>query len=188
MVLDIPAGKIARPIITVEDGASIVDASKIMAENERGSIVVTRKGMTVGFLTERDVLKKVVAKSLNPATTRVKDVMTTSPITIGKDKPLREAVDLMNRKGVRRMLVTEKGKIVGVFTQRDILMHMRLCSYCGKEIKSVLETTEPEAFVECECGSRYHKTCAETVVNCVSCSRTLVTNVIYPEPSETLPG
>jgi CBS domain-containing protein len=94
----------------------------------------------------------------------------------------------MNRKGVRRMLVTEKGKIVGIFTLRDVMKHTRLCSYCGKEIKSVLETTEPEAFVECECGSRYHKTCAETVVNCVSCSRTLVTNVVYPEPSETLPG
>jgi CBS domain-containing protein len=188
MALDIPAGKIARPIITIEEGASVVEASKVMVKNDRGSIVVTRKGETVGFLTERDVLKSVVAKSLNPALTKVSDVMTSSPITVDKDKPLSEAVDLMNRKGVRRMLVTENGKIVGVFTLRDIVRHMRVCAYCGKEIRSVLETTEPEAYVECECGSRYHKKCAETVVNCVSCSRTIVTNVVYPEPSETFAG
>jgi CBS domain-containing protein len=188
VVLDMPAGKIARPIITIEGGATVVEACRVMVKNDRGSIVVTREGETIGFLTERDVLKKVVAESLNPATTKVKDVMTSTPITIDKDKPLREAIDLMNRKGVRRMLITEKGKIVGVFTLRDVVRHTRICAYCGKVIKSVLESTEPEAYIECECGSKYHKKCAETVVNCISCSRTLVMNVVYPEPSETFAG
>jgi CBS domain-containing protein len=188
VVLDIPAGKIARPIITIEEEASVVDASRVMVDNNRGSVVITRKGETVGILTEKDVLKKVVAKSLNPASVKVKDVMTSSPVTVDKEKPLREAIDLMNRKDVRRMLITEKGKIVGIFTMRDIVKYTRICAYCGKEIRSVLETKEPEAYVECECGSRYHKNCAETVVNCVSCSKTIVTHVVYPEPSETFAG
>jgi CBS domain-containing protein len=188
MALDLPAGRIARPIITIDEQSTIVDASKKMTRNDRGSIVATRKGATVGFLTERDVMKRVVAKSLSPRSIRVKDVMTKAPISIDKDKPLREAIDLMNRKGVRRMLVTDNGKIVGVFTLRDIVRYMRICVQCGKEIKSVLETSTPDLFIECECGSRYHKACAETVVNCVTCARTLVTNVVYPEPSETLSG
>jgi CBS domain-containing protein len=188
MVLDVQAGKIARPIITIGEEASIVEAARKMVENERGSVVVTRRGETVGFLTERDMLKKVVAKALNPASVKVKDVMTQSPVTIEKDRPLREAIDLMNRKKVRRMLLTERGKIVGVFTLRDIVRHMRSCAYCGKEIKSVLETTEPDSYVECECGSMYHKKCTETVVHCVVCSKTLVTHVVYPEPSETFGG
>ncbi len=188
MVLDVPAGKIARPIITIEEDAPIVDASKVMVKNNRGSIVITRKGATVGFLTERDVMQRVVAKALDPASTKVKDVMTPTPVTIEGARPLREAIDLMNRKKVRRMLVTEDGKIVGIFTLRDIVRHMRSCAYCGKEIRSVLETTEPEAYVECECGSRYHKKCSETVVNCVVCSKTMVASVVYPEPSETFGG
>jgi len=159
-----------------------------MANDNRGSIVATRGGESVGILTERDVMKKVVAKSLNPSSTKVKDVMTPSPVTIDGDRPLREAIDLMNRKGLRRMLVTEKGRVVGIFTLRDIVKHTRICMYCGKEIKSILETAEPDAYIECQCGSRYHKKCTETVVNCVSCSRTLVTNVVYPEPSETFGG
>jgi signal-transduction protein with cAMP-binding, CBS, and nucleotidyltransferase domain len=188
MALDLPAGRIARPIITIDENASIIDASKAMVDKNRGSVVVTSKGEAVGILTERDVMKRVVAKSLDPASVKAKDVMTKSPLTIDKDKPLREAVDLMNRKGLRRMLVTEQGKIIGIFTLRDIVKHTRMCVYCGKEIKSIMETAEPDAFVECECGSRYHKNCAETVVNCVSCSRTIVSNVINAEPSDTFGG
>ena len=188
MVLDSPTGTIARPIITIDEDASVTEAAKVMADNNRGSVVVTRKAMPVGILTERDVLKRVVAASHNPGSVKVKNVMTASPVTIDKDKPLREAIDLMNRRGLRRMLVTDNGKITGIFTLRDIVSHTRICVHCGKEIKSILETTEPDAYIECECGSRYHKNCAETVVNCVTCSRTLVTHVIYPEPSETFGG
>jgi len=188
LALDMPAGRIARPIITIDEDASVIDASKMMVESNRGSVVVVSHGETVGILTERDVLKRVVAKSLDPRTTKVKLVMTSPPVTMEKDRPLREAIDFMNRKGVRRMLLTEKGRIVGVFTLRDIVKHTRICLYCGKEIKSIIETTTPDAFVECECGSRYHKKCAETVVNCVSCSRTIVSNVINAEPSDTFGG
>jgi len=188
MVLDVPSGSIARPIITIDENASVLEASKSIVSNNRGSIVVTRKGDSVGILTERDIMKRVVAKSLNPATTKVKEVMTSSPLTIEKDRPLREAIDLMNRRGMRRMLVTEKGRIVGVFTLRDIVRHTRMCLYCGKQIRSILDVTGPEAYVECDCGSRYHKKCSEIVVNCVDCSRTLVANVVYPEPSETFSG
>jgi CBS domain-containing protein len=188
MVLDVPAGSIARPIITIDENATVFEASKSMVGNNRGSVVVTRAGASVGILTERDILKRVVAKSLNPATTRVKDVMTASPLTIDRSKSLREAIEMMNRRGTRRMLVTEEGRITGVFTLRDILKQTRLCMYCGKPIKSVLDSAEPEAYVECECGSRYHKKCCETVVNCVSCSRTMVANVVYPDPSETFSG
>ena len=188
MVLDVPVASIARPIITIDEEASVTDASKMMVDNNRGSVVVTRKGSPVGILTERDVLTKVVAKSMDPVSTRAKQVMTSSLVTVEKDRPLREAIDLMNRKRLRRMLVSEKGKIVGIFTLRDIVNHARICAYCGKEIKSALDSTEPDAFTECECGSRYHKRCAETVVNCVNCSRTLVAAVINPEPSDTTGG
>ena len=189
MVYDLPAGNVARrELIDVAEDSSVLEAAKLMVQEKRGSVVVTRSGERIGILTERDLLKKVTAKGLDPASTKVKDVMTSPPVTISHEKPLREAIDLMNRKGVRRMLVTEDGKIVGIFTLRDIMKHVRVCAYCGKEITSVLESQEPEPYIECECGSRYHKMCSGTVVNCVNCSRSLVTNVIYPEPSETFSG
>lgn len=189
MVLDVPAGTIARRELIVIDGnRSVVEAAKLMVEKKRGSILVTREGEIVGILTERDILRKVVSKSLDAGSTKAKDVMTSPPVTIEEARPLGEAIDLMNRKGIRRMLVTDRGKIVGIFTLRDIVKHTRICLHCGKEIRSILESKEPEPYIECECGSRYHKKCAETVVYCVSCARTLISSVIYPEPSETFAG
>ncbi len=189
MVLDLPAGSIARrDLITIDESGSVHEAARIMTEKARGSILVTRDGIPIGILTERDILKKVVAKSLDSNSTKAGDVMSSPPVTVEAKKPLREAIDLMVRKGLRRMLVTENGRIVGIFTMRDIVKHTRICLHCGKEIMSILESRTPDPFIECECGSRYHTKCAETVVNCVSCSRTLVTNVIYPEPSETFSG
>jgi signal-transduction protein with cAMP-binding, CBS, and nucleotidyltransferase domain len=189
MVFDHPTGTVARRnLVDVDENSSVLEASKRMVQEERGSVVVTRKGERIGILTERDLLKKVVAKGLAPGSTKVKDVMTSPPVSIDQTRPLREAIDLMNRKGVRRMLVTDNGKVVGIFTLRDILRHLRICAYCGKTIGSIIDSEKPEPFIECECGCRYHKRCSETVVNCVNCSRTLVTNVIYPEPAETFSG
>lgn len=188
MVLDVPAGMIARPIVTIDEGATVLQAAKAMASSNRGSIIAMKGGKSVGILTERDILKKVVAMSLDPAKTKVGDAMTSPLITIDKASPLREAIDLMNRKGLRRMLVTDGGTVVGIFTLRDIVRHSRMCMYCGKEIKSELDAAEPDSYIDCKCGARYHTRCAETVVHCVSCSTTLVLGVTYPEPSETFSG
>lgn len=188
MVLDLPASRIARPIVTIDADDTVYQAVKKMVDNNRGSIVVTKNGKTVGVMTERDVMKRVVAKSLDPGSTKTKDVMTSDLITFEGSKPLREAIDLMNRKSLRRILVTEKGDVIGIFTLRDIIKHTRVCMYCGKEINSILESPNPDPYIECQCGSRYHTKCAEVVVHCTTCSRTLVTNVIYPHPSDTTAG
>jgi CBS domain-containing protein len=189
VVLDVPAGTIARRnLITVDENGSVLEAARLMKDNNRGSVLATRSGEPIGILTERDILRKVVANNLGAASTKVKDVMTSPPTTIDRSRPLREAIDLMVRKGLRRMLVTEDGRIVGIFTMRDVLKHTRTCQHCGKEIRSILESQTPDPFIECECGSRYHTKCAETVVNCVACGRTIVTNVIYPEPADTSGG
>jgi signal-transduction protein with cAMP-binding, CBS, and nucleotidyltransferase domain len=189
MALDLPAGKIARrQLVDVDEESTVLEAATRMVKEGRGSVIATRAGQRVGILTERDLLRKVVARGLDPRSTKVKDVMTSPPVSIDHARSLREAIDLMNRKGVRRMLITEDGKIVGIFTLRDILKHSRVCAHCGKEIRSIMDSQEPEPYIECECGARYHKKCLEAVVNCVNCSRTLVTNVVYPEPSETFGG
>ncbi len=188
-MLDLPAGSIARrELVLVDEDSPVLDAARMMVEKNRGSVLAARSGEPVGIITERDILRKVVAKSLDPKSTKVKDVMTSPPTTIDYNRPLREAIELMVKKGLRRMLVTENGKIVGIFTMRDIVKQTRTCLHCGKEIMSILESQTPDPFIECECGSRYHTKCAETVVNCISCSKTLVTSVVYPEPSETFSG
>lgn len=189
-MLDVKVGDIAKKkLITIEEGATVASATKVMAEKNIGSIVITHERTPVGIVTERDLVRKILAAGLNPTTTKVNEIMTPHPIAIEEDRTLSEAIDLMTRKSIRRMLVTKNGEITSIFTQRDILSLSRICLYCGKEIRSVLEYGKgADRYIECECGSRYHNKCANSVVHCVDCSRTLVSNVTYPEPSETMSG
>ena len=189
-MLDVKVGEITKKnLITIEEGASVASASKIMAERNIGSIIVTSDKRPVGIATERDLVRKILAAGRDPESTRMSEIMTPHPITIDEDRTLSEAIDLMSRKKIRRMLVTKDGEITGIFTQRDILGLSRLCLYCGKDIRSVLEYgSGADRYIECECGSRYHTRCANSVVHCVDCSKTIVANVTYPEPSETMSG
>ncbi|MCS7142510.1 MAG: CBS domain-containing protein [Aigarchaeota archaeon] len=190
MLKEIKVGDITvRNPITIDELSTVLSAAKSMDEHNIGSLVVTRNGEPVSIVTERDLLRKVLAQGRDPNRTLVKEVMSESPITVDSEKSLEEAVELMNKKRVRRLLVTERGRITGILTQRDIVGLNRLCRHCGSEIIPPLESLGvKEPYVECTCGDRYHLNCARSVVYCLDCSQKIVTEVIYPEPSETMSG
>jgi len=182
---------VRSPLYTVDVTAKVVEAAKLMAEKRISGVVVTENGKPVGIVTERDIVSRVVAKNLDPSKTPVKNVMSSPLITVDINTNLIEAVDLMNRKKVRRIVVTENNEVVGIFTVRDVLALNRICSYCGKEAKTFPLTSEPahkEVLVECSCGAVYHMDCAKIIVYCVHCSQKLVTEVYYPAPEETFAG
>jgi CBS domain-containing protein len=189
-MLEIKVGEITkRNLITIEEDAPVISAVRLMVDRNIGSVVVVSNKRPVGIVTERDLVKKILGAERSSESTKVREIMTSNPIVIEQDRPLGEAIDLMSRKKIRRLLVTNGGEIVGIFTQRDILSLNRLCLHCGKEIKSIQEYGQmAEPYTECQCGSRYHVTCANRVVHCADCSRSLVANIIYPEPSETMSG
>ncbi|MEM2992414.1 MAG: CBS domain-containing protein, partial [Candidatus Caldarchaeum sp.] len=119
---------VKSPIISIEEDSSVVEAAKVMAEKKISGIVITNKGKPVGLVTERDVVSKVVAAGKDPSQTTVKEVMSKPLITIDIEATLLEAVDLMNRKKVRRLLVTRDDEIIGLFTIRDVLALSRICA------------------------------------------------------------
>jgi len=190
MDFNIKVGNIARrQFLTINEEASAESAATLMRDRNVGSLVVTRENLPVGIVTERDMLRKIVAEARDPRSVKVSAIMTSSLVCIEHDQPLSQAIDLMNRRRVRRMLVTENGKLIGIFTQRDILGLNSVCLHCGKEIVSALEAgAAAQAYVQCSCGARYHSDCAHKIIHCVDCAKALVMNVIYPEPSDTMGG
>src|SRR5690606_26322436 len=71
----------ARSLHTVESGASVLEAARVMNDHKIGSVVVVHGGRMVGILTERDILTRVVARQSDPSLTRVADVMTRRVLT-----------------------------------------------------------------------------------------------------------
>jgi predicted transcriptional regulator len=110
-----------KKIISVENNVSVFEAVSVMVNNDVGSVVVTQDGSPVGIITERDILKKCCNKELWSKDLKVEDFMSSPLITIEADKSLGEAALLMSDKEIRRLLVTEKGDIIGIITEKDVL-------------------------------------------------------------------
>jgi CBS domain-containing protein len=76
----------------------------------------------LGIVTERDLMTRLVAKSLDPANTTVADIMTRSPFCVTPETKVADAVLIMIERGFRHLpIVTDANKILGVFSVRDAL-------------------------------------------------------------------
>ncbi len=109
---------------SVREAESVLDALKIMAEKNTGSVLVLdASGKLTGIFSERDYARKVVLHGKRSATTRVGDVMTRDPITVTSDTSIHECMTLMTENRVRHLPVTQgdSGALIGVISIGDIV-------------------------------------------------------------------
>ena len=109
-----------KDIVSTQGTGRVNDAMNLMVEKNIGSVVVKEDGEIVGIVTERDVLKKCCPQAECNIMT-AKDVMSSPLVTIDGGAALGEAAELMAEKRIRRLLVTEGGKICGIITERDVM-------------------------------------------------------------------
>ena len=122
METEIPVRDImTRPVITADADLDILGAAKKMGSANVGCLIIVSGDKPTGILTERDLVKKVVALGIDPRTLKVADIMSSPVVTIEPDASLREAAALMLRSGVKRLPVIFKGKLVGIITDTDLV-------------------------------------------------------------------
>ena len=107
-------------VISVSPTATVQDAVLTMNEHGIGCTVVTEDGTLVGIFTERDILRRVVAPGLDPKTTLVKSVMTSSVRTVTPSTSIDEVMSLMFEKKIRHIPVEEGGRIVTLISIGDV--------------------------------------------------------------------
>jgi CBS domain-containing protein len=111
-----------RHIVSAGPGATVHNAACVMTQAGCGSIlIIDSAGALLGILTERDLMTRVLAKALNPATTLVTQVMTPRPQCVGPEMKVADAVLIMIERGFRHLPVVSGNKILGVFSARDAL-------------------------------------------------------------------
>ena len=122
MVITLTVRSIANPkIISLNGQESVKDAADLMAKHEIDSVLVTQSGKYVGIVTERDLVRKVTQKALDPTSVSLKDIMSEPLTTIDANAGLGEATALMATRKIRRLLtVDDDGNFLGIFTQRDL--------------------------------------------------------------------
>jgi len=108
-------------VASVQPETNVLDAAKAMNEAHVGSLVVLDgNGGLLGIFTERDVLRRVVAKSLDPEQTAVGDVMTKNVHTAPPETPLDDLRTLMREKHIRHVPIVADGKLAGMISIGDL--------------------------------------------------------------------
>ena len=112
----------SSPVFTVDEEEVANKAAAMMEKDDLGCVIVSNKaGKSIGIITERDLVIRVVAKNLMPDTMKAKDIMTTPLVTIEPDATISDAARRMTRLDIRRLGVMYKGNMVGIISSKDIL-------------------------------------------------------------------
>ena len=111
----------SKSVMAVELNVSAKDCAKAMAKRGVSCAVVTQSGSAIGIVTERDLVSKVMAESIDAKSVLVRDIMSTPLITVAPDVPLTDAAGLMAQYRVRRLVVVDgTGALAGIVTTGDI--------------------------------------------------------------------
>lgn len=110
------------PVITVEKGISIVEASKIMSLHKTGSLVVTEDGKITGILTAKTLVHKFLPDALNfGLNAKICDFVDRDVIKVPKEYPLVEVLGEMQAKNKEYALIVKNEKLIGIISNKDIL-------------------------------------------------------------------
>jgi CBS domain-containing protein len=111
-----------KHVVDIEPDASVADAIEKMKQWNVSSLLVQRKGQTDtwGFMSQTDIIEKVIAAGLDPEKVEVHRIMTKPVITVPPNCSLQDCAALMSRADIRRVLVFDGQDIVGIVSSSDI--------------------------------------------------------------------
>jgi CBS domain-containing protein len=112
-----------RSAIGIEPDRTVAHAAQLMEQAGVGALVVLDGSSVVGMVTDRDLVRRALARGL-PADARIDAVMTTPVVTVDADADLQDAFRLFGTSAVRRIPVVRDGRFVGMFTIDDALVAM----------------------------------------------------------------
>ncbi|NIU83279.1 MAG: CBS domain-containing protein [Candidatus Thorarchaeota archaeon] len=125
-----------KDVITLGARATVSEAVKLMNENKIGCLVVIHNENPIGIITERDMLKRVLLEARDPDTTKVSQIMTT-PLVVGNPRmDIQEAVSLMTGEKIKKLPITEDGKLVGMITLTDLARSIAYLEHLFKRMRN----------------------------------------------------
>jgi CBS domain-containing protein len=120
-------------VVTVEPSVTVKKAVELMNLHDIGCLIVVHSEKPVGIITERDMLKRIIHKSRNPARTRAVDVMSKPLVTASPDMRVGDAAKLMLERNVKKLPVVENGRLVGLASITDLLRSEGVTEFLNKE-------------------------------------------------------
>ena len=108
-------------IITADADTLVIDAARLMAAEDVGSLLITRADVLAGLVTRREIVGAQLLSKESFQSLCVKDIMTTPVVTIGPEADIGQAISLINQTGYRYIPVIEGHDIIGLLATTDII-------------------------------------------------------------------
>ncbi|HJJ21829.1 MAG: CBS domain-containing protein [Crenarchaeota archaeon] len=109
-----------KVIISVNVETTVFQVAKMMENGGIGAVLVKKNNNILGIITDRDYATKIVSHNL-PSDTPVEKIMSSPLITINFDESILDAAQRMTSKKIRKLAVTDNGKIIGLVTSTDLV-------------------------------------------------------------------
>lgn len=107
-------------VVTIAPNAALDEVAKIMASNKIGSVVVVENGKPTGIITDSDIVAAAAGRK-DLRKTKVSGLSLRRLITTAPDEDLMKAARVMVKDGIKRLPVVDKGKLVGILTDKEVL-------------------------------------------------------------------
>jgi len=119
-------------VITIQANATVRKAVKLMNSREIGCLIVVEEGKPTGIVTERDMMKRVLAATRDLRAVEVAEVMSKPLLSAEPEQEIEEAVKLMFKHKIKKLPVIENGRLVGLVTLTDIIRSPEVVKWIGE--------------------------------------------------------
>ena len=126
-----------KDVITIENDKTAQDAAKIIAENDISFLVVMNDGIPQGVLSESDFVRRIAVEDKKSSEVLISEIMSYKFRSVGPTTTIEDAIQKMLNKNIRRLLVLDNEKLVGVVTQTDLASYLRAQLLVDGTIKSI---------------------------------------------------
>jgi CBS domain-containing protein len=126
-----------KDVITIENDKTAQDAAKIIAEKDISFLVIMNDGKPEGILSESDFVRKIVAEDKKASEIKITEVMSYKFRSVAPTTTIEDAIQKMLNNNIRRLIILDNEKLVGVITQTDLASYLRDQILVDGTIKSI---------------------------------------------------
>ncbi len=134
-----------KNVVTIEAQKTVFEAAELMSDRGVGDLVVCDGKGPMGIVTERDFVRRVVAKR-RPLDIKVSEIMSKPLITIGPDESVKDAARKMANHRIRRLPVLKENELVGIIAASDFARHLGKKTFAEGLLEAVWRYPRTELF------------------------------------------
>ena len=126
-----------KNVVTIEDDKTALDAAQLISEKDVSFLVIMKNNIPIGVLSESDFVKRLAADDKKASEVIVSEIMSSNFRWVEPETEIEDAIQKMLNNNVRRLVILDNSKLVGVITQTDLTEFLRDKLLVDKTIKNI---------------------------------------------------